>query len=193
MTKGKYDHYASRWHMLNFKGTSFADIAKSSNVPVGSVAGTVNRYRKANGFKSPEDVIADSELQRNIPGLTAPERKVMALIVEFSNKKQSTSLRELRRALGKREEDLNPIIHKLNEKEYIELRKFHGGFYAYALLEPDGKPYTGESEAHYTTDKNGVKHYTRPMYAEGYGLSKFTRPSRGRGNPTLHSKDGMWG
>lgn len=167
----KYARYAARWHLLNFQGQSYDEIAGGHGVSKAAVYATLETYRALNGFATPQEA-ADARVARAAPGLLAAERKVLGYVLHEFKAKRSTHLRAIV-ALSKRGgAEVNRVMRALSIKGYIDIRRDGDDYFALPLLDLEGQGCTDEGPP-FVRGPDGVKRYTKAMYCQGYGFNQY--------------------
>lgn len=168
----RYKSYAGKWHILNFKGYSFGDIALEHGVEEELVEKVVSLFRDVNNFEAPVEVEKAQGPQREILPLEPEERIILATLLRLDREKEPVTAGGAASVLKLPMAQVSAIMRGLVDKQYIHWRRQTGaaigGIYAVPLLNLRGESYTA-GEADYIKGKDGVKRY-RPLYSEGYGM-----------------------
>lgn len=161
---------APRWHMLNFQGQSFAQIARAAGVREMIVVNSVRRWRIQNNFLSPEEKTAEKlTSQRKMYKLAPDEKLMLRVLIDQSNHRLSTKVMDLAGITGLSSTQIQDVLRALRDKDYVSLRpgKVHKSYHAMPLADEHGVIYIPPHLV-FDTGKDGVKRYKKPLYADGY-------------------------
>lgn len=161
---------APKWHLKNFKGESFREIARNEGVPVELVKNAVRRFRFFNGYLSPEEKRLEKIAEtRRAPILTLPERAVLRVIVTKGAESGHVTVASLMSATHRNASTVRSIVLSLQEKEFVCVRpgKIDTHTPITPLMDERGTIVTPEYKQ-FDVGQDGVKRYKKPLYADGY-------------------------